>query len=181
MGLMTTKKKASEKEIKLALVKDAKNPDAWGPPIRVRQSRAPRPEWYGRTRHLELAAKFYVLSVLHRLGAEANLTYAQPDSVDITVVRQSGEAFTIDVKTLMGTSRWPVEQFSARKHHFVVFIRYESQSRDPQVVPDIYIWASERLKALITRDKAKTVSLEDVASKLDPKSAWKQFITQPAA
>lgn len=65
------------------------------------------------------------------------------------------------------------------KHHFVVFIRYESQWRDPQVVPDIYIWASERLKTFIARDKAKTVSLEEVASKLDPTSAWKQFVSQP--
>jgi hypothetical protein len=178
---MTPKKKDSEKEIRLKLIKDAKNSDAWEKPIRVQASRAPRPEWYGRTRHLELAAKFYVLSVLHRLGAEANLTYAQPDNVDITVVRKSGEAFTIDVKTLTGTSQWPFEQFSARKHHFVVFIRFESQGRDPQVVPDLYIWASERLKAFIARDKSKTVSLEEVASKLDPKSAWRHFVKQPAA
>lgn len=174
-------KKASEKEIKLKLIEDAKNPDAWGKPIRVPGSRAPRPEWYGRAGHLELAAKFYVLSVLHRLGAEANMTYAQSDNVDITVVRRPGEAFTIEVKTLMGTSRWPIEKFSARKHHFVAFIRYEREWRDPQMVPDIYIWASERLKAFIARDRTKTVSLEDVASKLDPKSAWKQFVTQPAA
>jgi len=174
---MTAKKKLTDKEIRLRLIEDAKDPDAWGKPTRVPASRAPRPEWYGQ-KHLELAAKFYVLSVLHRLGAEANLTYAQPDNVDITVVRQSGEAFTIDVKTLTGTCRWPVEKFSARKHHFVVFICFESEWRDPQVVPDIYIWASERLKAFITRDRTKTVSLEDVASKLDSKSAWNQFVTQ---
>jgi hypothetical protein len=176
---MTAKKKL-EKEIRLKLIKDAKNPDAWEKPITVPASRAPRPEWYGRTRHLELAAKFYVLSVLHRLGAEANLTYAQPDNVDITVVRKSGEAFTIDVKTLTGTSQWPIEQFSARKHHFVVFIRFETQWRDTQVVPDLYIWASQRLKAFIARDKSKTLSLEEVASKLDPNSAWSHFVTQPA-
>lgn len=111
---MTAKKKASEKEITQKLIEDAKNPDAWGNPTIVPSSRAPRPERYGRINHLELAAKFYVLSVLHRLGAEANLTFAQPDNIDITVVRQSGEVFTIDVKTLTGRSRWPVERFSAR-------------------------------------------------------------------
>jgi hypothetical protein len=174
---MTTKKNESEREIRQKLIDDANNPHAWGEPIKVPASRSPRPEWYGQ-RHLELAAKFYVLSVLHRLGAEANLTYAQPDNVDITVVRQSGEAFTIDVKTLTGTCRWPVEKFSARKHHFVVFICYESEWRDPQVVPDMYIWASQRLKDFIRRDRTKTVSLEDVASKLDPTSAWKQFAAE---
>ena len=174
-------KKASEKEIRDKLVGDAKDPNAWGKPIKVSASRAQRPEWYGRAGHLQLAAKFYVLSVLHLLGADANLTSPQSDNVDITVVKQPGEAFTIQVKTLMGTSQWPVEKFSARKHHFVVFIRYERESHGPQVAPDIYIWASERLKAFIGRDSTKTVSLEDVASKLDPKSAWKQFVTRPAA
>ncbi len=54
-------------------------------------------------RHLELAAKFYVVSILHRLGAEANVTFAQPDNVDITVVQESGQALTVDVKMLRGT------------------------------------------------------------------------------
>ncbi|HEU4835509.1 MAG TPA: hypothetical protein VFS90_13865 [Pyrinomonadaceae bacterium] len=174
-------KTASEKEIKDRLIKDANDPNAWGKPIKVSASRASRPEWYGRAGHLQLAAKFYVLSVLHFLGADANLTSPQSDNVDITVVKQPGEAFTIQVKTLMGTSQWPVEKFSARKHHFVAFICYERESHDPQVAPDVYIWASERLKAFIARDKTKTVSLDDVASKLDPKSAWKQFVGRPAA
>jgi|SRR5215213_10927554 len=177
---MTTKK-ASEKEIKAKLIEDAKDPNAWGKPIRVPASHTPRPEWYSRAGHLQLAAKFYVLSLLHFLGADANLTSPQSDNVDITVVKQPGEAFTIQVKTLMGTSRWPVEKFTARKHHFVAFIRYECGSHDPQVAPDVYIWASERLKAFIARDRTKIVSLDDVASKLDPKSAWKQFVARPAA
>jgi len=178
---MTARKRISEREIKLRLVEDANNPDAWDTPLTVPPSHAPRPEWYGRAKHIELAAKFYVLSVLHRLGAEANLTYAQPDNVDIAAVRKSGEAFTIDVKTLTGTSQWPVERFRARKHHFVVFVCFEGEwRRNPQVVPDVYIWTSESLKAFIARDKATTVSLEDVASSLDPMAAWGQFITQPA-
>ena len=176
-----TIRKATEKEIKLKLIEDADDPDAWGKPITVPSSRAARPDLYGRSGHLRLAAKFYILSLLHFLGADANLTSPESDNVDITVVRQPGEALTIQVKTLMGTSQWPVEKFSARKHHFVAFIRYEHQSHDPQVAPVVYIWASERLKAFISRDRTKTVSLEDVASKLDPKSAWKQFVARPAA
>ena len=135
------------KEIKVKLIEDAKNPDAWGKPIRVPASRAPRPEWYGQSGHLELASKFYVLSLLHRLGVEANLTHAQPPNVDITVVRQPGEAFTIEVKTLTGTSRWPVRRFSARKHHFIAFIQYAREWRDPETMAQVYIWPSERLKA----------------------------------
>ena len=172
---MKARKRIPETEIKLRLLKDSEDHDAWDAPVTVPPSKAPRPEWYKRSQHLELAAKFYVLSVLHRLGAEANLTYAQPDNVDIAAVRQSGEAFTIDVKTLLGTSRWPIEPLKAKKHHFVVFVCYQVEWRNPEVVPDIYIWASERLKPLIAREKHSTISLEDIAAKLDPTSAWEQL------
>jgi hypothetical protein len=177
---MKSRKKTSEAEIKLRLIKDSEDVDAWEAPIKVLPANTPRPEWYGLTKHLELAAEFYVLSVLHRLGAEANLTYAQPDNVDIAAVRQSGEAFTIDVKTLMGTLQWSVEPLRARKHHFVVFVCYQREWRNPEVVPDVYIWASKRLKSLIARENTSEVSLKDLASKLDPTSAWEQFASQPA-
>jgi hypothetical protein len=181
MGRMTARKKVSTKEIEKRLVSDANDDDAWEAPLKVPASPSARPASYGRTKHLELAAKFYVLSVLHRLGAEANLTFAQPDNVDITVVRQSGEAFTIDVKTLLGTSQWHIEQLRARKHHFVVFIRYASPSTDPELVPSVYIWSSERLKAFIGRVKKPTLSIDDVATKLDSISAWQQFAPRSAA
>ncbi|HUP61714.1 MAG TPA: hypothetical protein VNA69_14985 [Thermoanaerobaculia bacterium] len=178
---MSTRKKLSEEEIKRKLVADAENPTAWDPPITVPASRSPRPAWYGRTKHLELAAKFYVLSVLHRLGAEANLTYAQPDNVDIAAVRKSGEAFTIDVKTLTGKADWFIEPFSARRHHFLVFVRFQQDWHDPQTVPEVYIWSSEELRSFIAHRRGTTVSLEAVARKLDPRSAWDQFAAQPAA
>jgi hypothetical protein len=179
---MSVRKKMSDGEIKRRLIADANDPSAWEAPVTVSPSRAPRPAWYGRTRHLELAARFHVLSVLHRLGAEANLTYAQPDNVDITAVRQSGEAFTIDVKTLAGTTQWAVEPFRARKHHFMVFVCFNQEWRsDPQLVPETFIWSSERLKAFISREKAATVSLQAVATKLDPNVAWDQLTSQPAA
>lgn len=178
---MKTRKKILDKQIEAKLVEDADDDEAWDKPLVVPASHSARPDWYVQTKHLELAAKFYVLSVLHRLGAEANITFAQPDNVDITVVRKSGEAFTIDVKMLMGTSQWHVEQFRARKHHYVVFIRYQGQWRDPELVPTVYIWSSERLKAFIARAKKSTVSVEDVAMKLDPVLAWRQIVPQAAA
>ena len=175
-----TQERTSDMEIEEGLLADAENPEAWEAPIRVPPSHSPRPEWYGRRTHIELAAKFYVLSVLHRLGAEANLTYAQPDNVDIAAVLQSGEALTIDVKTLTGTSQWLVENFSAKKYHFLVFVCFERDWRDPQIVPHIYIWSSQRLKAFIAKENATSLSLEAVALKLDPAAAWKQFLTTPA-
>jgi hypothetical protein len=175
-----TRKRISEAEIVRRLIADTENPEAWEAATTVAPSHSPRPEWYGRRKHIELAAKFYVLSVLHRLGAEANLTLAQTDNVDIAAVRQSGEALTIDVKTLTGTSQWLVEKFSAKKHHFVVFVCFELELPDPQIAPEIYIWSSERLKAFIAQENATLLSLEAVALKLDPTAAWKQFLFQPS-
>jgi hypothetical protein len=172
---MKERSRSSNTQIEVDLVEDSKNPDAWDSPVRVPPSKAPRPKWYGDVKHLELAAKFYVLSVLHRLGVEASLTIAQPDNVDIAAVLQSGEAFTIDVKTLAGTSQWPVEKFTARKHHFLVFVCYQRKWRDLQLMPDLYIWKSEPLKAVINQQKTTSVSLKDLASKLDPTAAWQQF------
>lgn len=178
---MTTRRKGSDEEIERKLVSDAGDPSAWEKPMMVGPSRSPRPAWYRRSKHLELAAKFYVLSVLHRLGAEANLTYAQPDNVDIAAVRRSGEVFTIDVKTLTGTGEWPIQPLSARKHHFVVFVRFQEDWHQPHAVPEVYIWPSEDLLAYMAERKSATVSLDMVAQKLDPKSAWDQFAVQPAA
>src|SRR5436305_3338168 len=140
---MPKPKKISNAELERHLKADAGNTDAWEYVATVPASQSPRPPWYGRSKHLELSAKFYVLSVLHRLGAEANLTYAQPDNVDIAAVRQSGEAFTLDVKTLAGTTNWSVEHFSARKRHFLVFVCFARDWQDTSLVPDLYIWRSE--------------------------------------
>lgn len=54
-------------------------PSAWEALPLVPASTSPRPAWMLRSKHLELAAKFHVLSVLHRLGVEANLALGQPD------------------------------------------------------------------------------------------------------
>ena len=56
-----------------------------------------------------IAAEFYVLSMLYRLGATANLTLGNQKVVDIVVTRNSGEVVTIDVKGLQGKTSWPID------------------------------------------------------------------------
>ncbi|MBK7562889.1 MAG: hypothetical protein IPI21_00720 [Propionivibrio sp.] len=70
-----------------------------------------------------LAAEFYVLSVLHRLGADATLTLGNKKSVDIAVVKGEGNTVTVDVKGLAGTTSWPVDNVKGVKNnHFLVFV-----------------------------------------------------------
>lgn len=59
------------------------------------------------TYNTNLAAEFFVLSMLHRLGMDASLTLGNKKSADTVVVRDSGHVVTVDVKGLAGTISWP--------------------------------------------------------------------------
>jgi len=91
-----------------------------------------------------LAAEYYVLSALHRLGAEANLTLGNKKSVDIVVVRDAGDAATVDVKGLAGVTSWPVDNLKEGKaNHFIVFVCFLKRIHDLTVVPEVYVVPSE--------------------------------------
>ena len=93
-----------------------------------------------------LAAEFYVLSVLHRLGAEANLTLGNKKSVDIVVVRDAGNAATVDVKGLAGTTSWPVDNLKEGKpNHFIAFVCFLNKIQDLSTVPEVFVIPSERV------------------------------------
>ena len=184
MAFMSPKKKRSrrsEEEIDALVVKHAEDDDAWEAPIVVPPSGAPRPSWMSSGRHLELAAKFYVVSILHRLGAEANVTFAQPDNVDITVVQESGQALTVDVKMLRGTKAWPVEPLRARAHHFVVFVCFPESAQKPEVIPDVYAVHSERLKRLLNDLRSNTLNVDSIPKVSGERDAWRQLAPESAA
>jgi hypothetical protein len=102
-----------------------------------------------------LAAEFYVLSVLHRLGISATLTLGNKKSVDIVIARDAGDAFTVDVKGLAGTSNWPVDNLKeGRKKHFIVFVTFLGKIKDPSVVPEVYVVPSEEVSGLIYQNPA---------------------------
>lgn len=97
-----------------------------------------------------LAAEFHVLSTLHRLGLTANLTLGNKKSVDIVVVREAGDAVTIDAKGLAGKTGWPVDNVKVpRPDHYLVFVCYVGKISDPTVAPEVYVVPSEELPPLI--------------------------------
>lgn len=133
-----------------------------------------------QAKHLDFAAKFFVLSVLHRLGLDATFTFLQDDNVDITIVQESGRALTVDVKTLSGAREWHIAPFRARDHHYVVFVWYPATA-DPKIQPTAYVVASERLRNLLSRRKLGTLPLEVLASELSAQDAWQELTVAPAA
>jgi len=97
-----------------------------------------------------LASEFYVLSMLHRLGCDASLTLGNKKSVDIVVVRESGDVITIDVKGLAGTTSWPVDNVKkVAKGHFLVFVSFLGKIGDHTMQPEVYVVPSKRLAPFV--------------------------------
>ena len=71
-----------------------------------------------------LASEFLVLSILHRLGLNAVLTLANKKSVDIVVIKDAGNAITIDVKGAAGTTGFFVNNVVSKSNHYIVFVSY---------------------------------------------------------
>lgn len=132
-----------------------------------------------RSKHLELAAKFHVLSVLHRFGLEANLALAQPDDVDIAVLGASEQAITIDVKTVEDARDWLVDRFTSRKHHYVVVVAFPSDgtARPPRA----FVVASETLRKFISQHKLTSVPLDTLSRELAALEAWQLITAEQAA
>ena len=171
----------TDDEIEADVLAKISDRNAWEPLEFVPPSRSPRPAWMLRGRHLELAAKFHVLYLLHLLGVEANLALSQPDNVDITVLREDGQALTIDVKTLIGAQPWYVDGFAARKHHYIVFVDFIDQVFHAQQSPKVYVTASERLHNLVNRKKLDTLPLDILQRELNARDAWAQLLSETAA
>ena len=171
-------KHLTDEQMNELVIADVNDPSAWGDPIVVGPSKGPRRIRHAK--HLELASKFYVLSVLHRLGADATLTFSQSDNVDITVVLESGNALTVDVKTLTGPMEWPVGEFRARAGHFLTFVWYPVAGH-PNTPPSVYIVASEQLRHFLTKHDNDTVSLERLDEEVQAREAWARLAVPPAA
>ena len=170
----------TDDEIDALVIAEADDPSAWGEPIVVPPSKSPRPAWMAKAKHLDLAAKFFVLSVLHRMGVEATLTFAQSDNVDITIIQESGRVLTVDVKALNGTKEWNVVPFRATDRHYLVFVWYPLSPK-PNAQPSVYVVASERLHRLLSRKKTRVLSLEVLAKDLSAQDAWQELTVAPAA
>jgi hypothetical protein len=167
----------TEKEIDDIVVSQADDPTAWEDEAIVRPRR-----WRVNPSRMELAAKFFVLSALHRLGADARLALGDREDMDIAIITEGGEATTVDVKTLTGGWRWRVEDIHARKNHYVVFVCFTSELRNPHVSPEVFVLPSQTLHDALLRQHESEVRLDDLGEELKAREAWHQLVApSPAA
>jgi hypothetical protein len=94
-----------------------------------------------------LASEFYILSLLHRLGANATLTLGNKKSVDI-MVEKEGKILTIDVKGLRDKSCFPLDNWTKKdKNHFLVFVSFINKISDPLILPEVWVIPAEELES----------------------------------
>jgi hypothetical protein len=120
------------------------------------------------TYNTNLAAEFYVLSMLHRLGADAALTLGNKKAVDIMVANESKPITTIDVKGLAGRYDWPADNIHRLldPQHFYVLVSFEGKITDPLLPPSVWIIPANELAQFIRKYKTRTViSRADVKAK----------------
>src|SRR5687767_2494612 len=103
-----------------------------------------------------LASEFYVMSVLYRLGLDANLTLGNKKAVDIVVVHAPGDTITIDVKAVAGRVDWLVGSAGGppRKRHFVVLLAYDGKFEEVAELPKAWVLPHEEFLSLVKTAKA---------------------------
>jgi hypothetical protein len=99
----------------------------------------------GIRNNTNLASEFYVLSVLHRLGANPVLTLGNKKAVDI-VVEKEGKSLTIDVKGIKSKTGFPADNCTEKSGtHYYVFVSYLNKIEDVFVLPEVYIVPAKEL------------------------------------
>ncbi len=115
-----------------------------------------------------LAAEFYVLSMLYRLGADASLTLGNKKAVDIVVVKDDKEIITVEVKGLAGSYDWPANNIHIFEGttHFYVLVSFEGKITNPNYVPSAWVIPANKLKPFIRPYKSRIdISRSDVITK----------------
>jgi len=103
-----------------------------------------------------LAAEYYVLSALYRLGLNAYLTLGNKKAIDI-VIDFGTHVATVDVKGIAGTTLWPMDNFSDPKpHHYIVLVSFLNKMTDLTIQPECYVVPSAEVGDLLYRNPKKT-------------------------
>jgi hypothetical protein len=74
----------------------------------------------------------YTLGGLQR-GADCG--YAAIARLVVAIIRDAGDAVTVDVKGLAGTTGWPVDNFKERTKNFLVLVSFLNKIEDPGRLP----------------------------------------------
>lgn len=100
-----------------------------------------------------IAAEYYILSQIYRLGLEGYISQGNKKAIDIRIVKENGEAISIDVKAVRGYSSLVVNNVKIKEGHFIVFVIYNNKFDDTSTHPDVYIVPSSDVPNITTHFK----------------------------
>ena len=94
-----------------------------------------------------MAAEFFVMSALYRLGLDASLTLGNRKRVDILVERPGKPPITIDVKGLRDRTEWLLGGWERMDDdsHFLIFVSFESGFGDLGKTPTCFVVPQSRV------------------------------------
>jgi hypothetical protein len=103
-----------------------------------------------------LAAEYYVLSVLYRKGFNAYLTLGNKKAIDI-VIDHGTRTTTIDVKGMVSKTLWPMDNFSGgRNNHWIALVTFQNRIDDHTVIPQTFILPSSKVRNFLYRNPKGT-------------------------
>lgn len=117
-----------------------------------------------------MAAEFFVLSQLFRMGLEAYLSQGNKKSIDIRVVHNANKSISIDVKAVRGYSSLVVNNVRAEVNHFIVFVIYNDKFENVAIAPDVFIVPSQEVAAITKHHKLERRVMKGDLSKY--KNKW---------
>jgi hypothetical protein len=123
-----------------------------------------------------LAAEYYVLSVLYRKGVNAYLTLGNRKAIDI-VVDFGDHVTTIDVKGIAGTTLWPLDNFAgAKQNHYLILLSFLNKIHDANILPEAYIVPSDKIEEFMYHNPKHTrkgIRLGHIRAKgIEFRDAW---------
>ena len=86
-----------------------------------------------------IAAEYFVLSQLYRLGLEAYVSQGNKKAIDIRIIREDDVPVSLDVKAVRSYSSLAVNNVISKNNHFVVFVVYNNKFEDVNVLPEVFI------------------------------------------
>ena len=106
-----------------------------------------------------LAAEFHVLSILHRLGLEANLTLGNKKAVDMFIFKPDGKTLTIDVNGVAKKTDWPADNLKVdgTKGHYIVLVCFNGKIDETDESPSVWVVPPKDIKKFIKKYKTRTV------------------------
>jgi len=100
-----------------------------------------------------IAAEYFVLSQLYRLGLEAYISQGNKKAIDIRVIQENGNPISLDVKAVRGYSSLVVNNVEVKRNHYVVFVIYNDKFEDVSTIPEVYIVPSKKVPSITSHFK----------------------------